>query len=190
MTENKYKFRASYTVLSMWASGRWEDAINTYFKLESFSSKQMEAGKALHEEWEKEIKETGCLPAVFGSVPLANPETEIKQVVQLEEWLDLVFVIDCYDSGDVHEFKSGVMSSQTYARDKQIGVYAVGSLLSGRKAQRLFIHHYNQYTNEADTSMVWVTEALLKETLEWIEMTAAEMHDYFLTNNLYERFQK
>lgn len=182
------KFRASYTVLSLWDSGRWEDAITAYFKLDSFSTPQMEAGKELHEKWEAEIQATFCLPEVFGAVRLRAPQTELKKVVELAPWLDLVFVIDCYDPGDIHEFKSGVQSSQTYARDKQIGVYAVGAVLSNLVVNRLFVHHYNQYTKESDTSVVWVTEKLLRDTVGWVETTASEMHHYFTENNLYERF--
>lgn len=184
------KFRASYSVLSLWQSGRWEDAINAYFKLEAFTTPQMEEGKRFHQEWEEEVKKTGCLPAVFGGAKLSNPDTEMKKVVELEPWLDLVFVIDTYDQGDIHEYKTGVKSSQQYANDKQIGVYAVGCVLSDLPAKRLFIHRYNQYTKEADTSMVWVTEQLLKDTVAWVETTASEMHNYFIENDLYERFAK
>ncbi len=184
------KFRASYSVLSLWQSGRWEDAINAYFKLEEFATPQMEAGKSLHAEWEKETTATNCLPAIFGGQKLTKPQSELKLVVELEPWLDLVGVIDCYDSPDVHEFKSGVKSSQQYANDKQIGVYAVICILSDMPAKRLFIHHWNQYTKQADTSMVWVTEQLLKDTVAWVETTASEMHNYFIENQLYERFGK
>jgi hypothetical protein len=188
--DTKQKFRASFSVLSLWQSGRWEDAINAYFKLEEFATQQMIDGKALHAEWEKETGETLCLPAIFGGQKLVNAQSELKLVVELEPWLDLVGVIDCYDNPDIHEFKSGVKSSQSYARDKQIGVYAVLCILSDMPAKRLFIHHWNQYTKQADTSIVWVTEQLLKDTVAWVETTAAEMHSYFTENNLYERFGK
>lgn len=183
------KFRASYTILSAWESGRWEDAIDMYFKLgNSYQSEKMRDGKVLHEGWEEEIVATKSLPAVFASMPLSNPEPEIKLVVQVYDWLELVGVIDCYDSPDVHEFKSGVINSQAYARDKQIGMYALLATLSGREAKRLFIHHYNQYDKTSDTSIVWVTPKLLEDTREWIELIAREMHEYFIENDLYERF--
>ncbi len=185
-----HKFRASYSILSMWASGRWEDAITAYFKLDSFTTRAMQDGKDMHAAWEAEIQIEKRLPAVFGSVPLINPQTEMKKVVSLAPWLDLVFVIDCYDEGDIHEVKSGVQSSQTYATSKQGGIYAVGALLSGMKAKRILIHHHNQYNKESDTSVVWVTEALVRETVEWIETLSAEMHSYLVENGLYERFGK
>lgn len=172
----------------MWSGGRWEDAINAYFKLESIETRQMRDGKQFHDLWQKEVEGTKCLPQVFGGTKLTNPQTELKKVVELEPWLDLVGIIDTYDEGDVHEYKTGLQNSAAYARDKQIGVYAVLALLSDLPAKRLFIHHYNQYEKVADTSMVWVTEKLLKDTVDWVETTAGEMHQYFLTNNLYERF--
>lgn len=188
--ENKPKFRASYTVLSMWDSGRWEDAISTLFKLEAYENDAMRDGKLLHDAWQKETEETGCLPAVFGGTPLVKPETELKIVVQVYDWLEIVGVIDVYDDGDVHEHKSGVLSSNTYARSKQAGLYAVIALRSGRTAKRLFLNHYNQYDKTADISVVWVTEKLLEETMDWVESVSQDMYNYLIENKLYDRFGK
>lgn len=186
----KNKFRASYSVLSMWRSGNWERAIKAYFKLEDFTTPAMLAGRDLHSTWNNETLKTGALPAVFGGKKLASPEPELKIVVSITNWLDLVGIIDLYDKPEIHEYKSGVTSSESYASSPQGGVYGVLATLSKRYADKIYIHHYDQYAKRADTSIVWLTDKLLRDSLNWIETNASEMHAYLLENRLYERFGK
>lgn len=184
-----HKFRASYTVLNTWMSGNWERAIKQYFKLEKFTTPAMADGKRYHEMWEQEIITNKRLPAVFGGKELTNPKPEYKTVVELEPWLDLVGVIDCYDEPTIHEFKTGITSSEVYAGSMQPGVYAVLATMNGMYADRAQIWHYDQYSKKVDISQVWLTDKRLKQAQEWIVALSSEMHDYFLENKLYERFQ-
>ena len=187
------KFRASWSTLSVWAKGDWEKAIKGYFKLEEFKSKAMTAGKDLHKEWENEIIKTQCLPLDFGGKKLIKPETENKLVVQIEDWLELVGVIDCIDSPTIYEFKSGKTNSESYANEKQIGVYAVLATLSKKFVNIAEIHHYDQSKpigHRHDMSIVYLTDSLLKESFNWIETFASEMHMYLTDNKLYEKFNK
>lgn len=182
------KFRASYTVLNQWKNGNWDGAIKTYFKFDQFTSQAMADGKALHEAWDKETKANKALPAVFGGKKLKNPIVEGKQVVQIEDWLDLVYIPDCVDEPILYEYKSGKQSSMHYASDWQIAIYAVGATLSGRYIKMAEIYHYDQYTKKVDMSPVWITDKLLNETHEKIITISSEMHSYFEQNDLYNRF--
>ena len=183
------KFRASYTVLSYWTRGDWERAVKTYFKLEKFITPGMKWGKELHEEWQKEIIANKSLPGVFGGKKLNNPMPEEKRVVQIHDWLELVGVVDCMDSPVIYEFKSGKSDSEHYAGDWQVGVYGVLATLSGVYVDRAEIYHYDQYSRNSDMSIVHITDKLLKDSMEWIETGASEMHSYLSENGLYERFQ-
>lgn len=184
-----HTFRASYSVLSVWESGDWQRAIKMYFKLDTFTTPAMADGRDWHKKWENETKETGCLPEVFGKTKLNNPTPEQKLVVKLADWLDLVGVIDCNENGDVlYEYKSGVQTSEHYAGTKQHGVYALLARLAGFNPKLIKIYHYNQYTKKKDVSLVWVTDELVEQAREWVETLAGQMHDYYLTNKLYERF--
>lgn len=185
------KFRASYSVLSTWATGDYDRAIKMYFKLETITSKAMEAGKELHEQWQKEIETTKCLPVVFGSKPLNNPETEVKRVVQIFDWLELVGVPDCVDGENIYEFKSGKSKdSEAYANDQQVGIYGLILALDKRKTKMAYIYHLDQYSKKMDMSMVHITPELLQKTMDWVESMASDMHNYLTVNNLYQRFQK
>jgi len=184
------KFRASYSVLNTWADGNWERAVEMYFKLRQFTTPAMAMGKEYHEKWANHTKATGCLPTEFGGAKLTKPVTEIKSVVSLDEWLDLVFIIDCLDEPTIHEYKTGKQSSEAYAGGMQLGVYAVGATMQGFYVTKGIIHHYDQYTKKSDNSTVWLTDKLIDEAQNWIISLASEIHNYFITNNLYERFGK
>lgn len=181
-------FRASFTVLDQWNSGNWEQAVKTYFKLEKFVTPAMEAGREWHEKWSKHITATKTMPVEFGGKALVAPIAEQKTVVHLDTWLDLVGIIDCYDSPTVYEWKTGKQSSEVYAGTKQGGIYAMLATLSKKYVEKIEIHHFDQYRKTSDMSIIWVTPELMEEAHNWIVTTAAEMHHYFETNNLYERF--
>ena len=199
-----HKFRASYSVLSTWASGNWERAVKMYFKLENFTTPAMAAGKEYHELWDQYIAEHNKMPLELVNgrdVPMNNPKTEIKLVVQLDDWLEVVGKIDCLEAPIVKEWKTGKQSSEVYATSKQTGMYGILCTLPGVEVKDgketpwpgvyvdiAEIYHYDQYKKVAEMSKVWLTDQLLKDTHNWILTLSSEMHLYFITNSLYEKF--
>ena len=113
--------------------------------------------------------------------------TELKLTVNLYPWLDLVGVIDCYDRPTIYEFKTGNRSAAKHANDFQVAVYGVLATLSDLHVERAEIHRYNQYTNKADMSVVWLTDRLLRDGINWIE-TFGRNVSILVEKRLYERF--
>jgi hypothetical protein len=180
------KFRASYSVLSTWNSGQWDRAVKMYFKLDTFKTEAMADGQEFHELWKAETDKTKCLPEIFGGKELIDPKTELKLVVPIEEWLDLVGVIDCIDGNTIYEYKSGKTSSEVYANGVQPGIYGVLATYGGMFVDRCEIMHYDQYTKKLDTSIIHLTDKLLDDTHNWILSISSEMQSYLLDNNLYK----
>lgn len=182
------KFRASYTVLNLWKSGNWQRAIEQYFHLKDFVTPAMADGRKHHEDWANYIKTNKRLPVEFGGAELKNPVVEQKKVVPLFDWLDLSFIIDCYERPVIYDWKTGKQSSESYASDMQVGVYGVGATIAGLYVERAEIHHFDQYTKKHDMSSIWITDKLLKDAHNWVVTLAGEMQNYLLQNGLYERF--
>lgn len=187
---NQPKFRASYSVLTQWSSGNWDMAIGMYFKLKKFTTIQMAEGSEFHKNWEQETLKSKCLPAVFGGAKLIAPKCELKLVAQLDEWLELVGVIDCMDAPTIYEFKTGKTSSEIYANGVQPAVYGVLSTMSGYVVDKAEVHHYDQYTKKVDMSIVWLTKKHLEDAYNWVYSLSSEMHAYFLENDLYNKYGK
>jgi hypothetical protein len=197
-----HKFRASYTVLSIWNSGDWQRAIKMYFKLEQFTTQAMADGRDWHEKFAEEIRRTNRMPAVFGGALLKSPIVEEKKVVQVEDWLELVYIMDLYDQPVLYDWKTGSKTSEEYAGEMQLRLYAVGATLSGHYVNRGEIHRLNpkNFTlvpmpegeptkkYHTDMSIVWLTDKVLADTHNWLITTASEMHNYLVENGLYERF--
>jgi len=184
------KFRASYSILDTWRRGDYERAVKMYFKLETFDSEAMQQGRDYHQKWQEEVEKTKKLPAVFGGKKLTAPKTELKLVAQIYDWLEFVGVIDCYDKPTFYEYKTWVSESQNYINSYQIGMYGLLLTYTDKYVDSCEIYHYNQYNNKVDMSKVYITDKLIQDSLNFLITTSVEMHDYLLSNNLYERLSK
>ena len=182
------KLRASFTVMNLWAQNKWQDAILYYFKLERIVTPAMEEGLRFHKEWELETNKTSKLPKVFGDKTFEKPETELHLQVSLSDWLDLSGKLDCLDAQTIYEYKTGKQESDFYSRTFQTSVYGLLATYNNRIVTRAEIYHYDQYTKKADMSIVWITDQMLRDTLSWVETIGSEMHNYFITNRLYEKY--
>jgi hypothetical protein len=183
-------FRASYSVLSAWSKGNWEDAIKMYYKIPLPIFQAQSEGKEWHKRWANYIEKTGMLPIQFDSKKLSYPICESKMVVKLADWLNLVGVIDCYDAeGTIYEFKTGSTSSTNSMYERQAGVYGVLAKMSGIRVDKCHIMQYNQHTKESETTIVWLTEKVLQDTLDWIETNSSEMFNYIQENKLEEKLR-
>lgn len=167
-------FRASYTVLSIWESGDVTLAMDTYYKVSKYSSPAMEFGKNWHKRIEKEIQATKKLPIIFGATPLKDPVAEEKIELMLDDWLQLVGVIDLYDDHTIYDWKTGVTSSEQWANSMQPLVYQ----LLKPEATRFEIHHFNQYTDEVDMSVGHLTLGTAQKAYDWVLKNSTEMFQF------------
>lgn len=178
-------FRASFSVLSLWASGRRDEAVKAYFKLDRVETDAMREGKLFHAQWERETEETGCLPKTFGGAKLTKPRTEVKLEHMLEPWLQVVIVIDNLDEPVIHEYKSGRTPASDYTNSFQPKIYGLIAKLKGFKVERCMIHHHNQHTGKSDSAWCWITDKTDEEAANWLVTYASEMCSYFDEHNLW-----
>ena len=181
-------FRASFTILSAWESGQWERAVEMYFKLSKFTTEAMAAGKNKHEEWQQHIEQYKRLPAAFGEIQLAAPQCEYKIVTRLHDWLEVVIVPDCFDSPTLYEFKYSQRNSNVFAQTKQVPLYAAMLIANDIPIEKGVIWRQKPMSDESEMSIVWITDTLITEAIEWLETYASEMHHYLQKNDLYEKF--
>ena len=186
------KIKVSYTILNAWAQGRYEDAIKYFFKLDVIQTPAMLEGKKYHKAWEEEIQKTKKLPEVFGAKQLKNPSPEQYIKVNVNDWIILSGKIDCYDKPTIYEFKTGKQNSEDVARSMQVGVYGVLSTLDKQYADRAEIYCYNQHLKKDNNSMsiVYITDELLKNSLNWIETLSGEIRNYLEQNKLFEKYSQ
>lgn len=186
-SQYKMKLRISYTLLNMWQSD-WQRATEYYFKLKTFTSPAMAAGKDYHAKIAQEITQNKRLPDIFGGAELNNPLVETKIVTKLATWADLVGVIDLMADDTVYDFKTGKTPSGDYASGYQMGIYGLLAKSQGYKPTRGIFLHHDTHRGTTDQSIVYLDREYLSKTLDWIETLGSEIHNYFDSNGLYKRF--
>jgi len=186
------RIKVSYTILNAWAQGRHEDAIKYFFKLDVTQTPAMKEGSDYHKRWEQEIQMTNRLPEVFGGKQLIKPSPEQYIKVDINDWLILSGKIDCYDKPTIYEFKTSRQTSEDIVRSKQPGVYAVLSTLNKQYVDRCEIYCYNQHLKNDNKSMsiVYLTDKVLEDALNWIETLAGDMRSYLEQNKLFEKYSQ
>lgn len=163
--------RVSYSMLSAWERKDYDSAIGMWLGVSSPKNEAMIAGTTFHEDWEDEVKRTGKLPSVFGVKYLNNPETEVKIVKKLSDWLTLSGVIDLRDVPDMYEYKTGRTPASTYANGYQHKVYQV----LDPRLTTAHIYAYNQHTNTVSYEKVHLDKDSLVDGINWIVTLASEM---------------
>ncbi len=134
----------------------------------------MDFGRQWHKRVELEIQTTKKMPEIFGSTKLKDPKTEWKIEIMMDDWLELVGVIDLYDDGVIYDWKTGMTSSEQWANTKQPLVYQ----LLCPEAERFEIHRFNQYTGDVDMSMGHLTLNTAQKAYDWVMQNSKEMYQF------------
>jgi hypothetical protein len=183
-------FRASYSTLAAWARGDYDLALGMYFKTTDFDTEAMALGRALHEEWEREIKASNNMPAVFGGKPIPGEyKAEVFARKQLAPWLELRGMLDLMvpEWAAGFDWKSGTTPSSAWANSMQHKVYQV----LYPQLKRFEYHAFNPYAKASEAvtvSIVHLDEQTKEDGVEWVVTYASEMKNYIEQNNLEAQF--
>ncbi len=187
------KFRASASILAAWSRGDIDAAVSMYLKLDTLETPAMKEGKEWHKRWENEINKTGCMPKIFGGRKLNKPYyTELKIVVQLAPWLELVGVLDLVELEVLRDWKSGVTVASAHTNSKQHKVYQVLVKMAMQQHPELKLskpevfeyHTFNQHNKKPGMARIFLTEKSLKAGVDYIVSEASEMKSYMEDNKL------
>lgn len=185
------KLRASFSLLSMFRRGQYEQAINSYLHRDKITSQAMEDGSmwdAKATEWADLYKK---LPEEFGGDELINPQTQIRIEVPYNDLCDLIIVPDILDENVLWENKTGnSKDSGDYATDFQMSMYFLGLELSGRKIDYGIYNHYNQYLplseENPNRTIIWNTPQERQRAKNFIDTMVPEIFNYFTENGIFE----
>lgn len=174
------RIRLSYSILNAWSRGDYENALNMYFRKPTPTTPAMELGKKYHCEWENYIIKNQRIPKIFGHDKLNNPQPEVKIEKDLNDWLQIVGVIDLYEPDTLtgRDWKSGTTEVNQYANGYQHKFYQI--LIP--KMQQFYYHSFNPYNNEVSTAKIYLTNNTLQDGVEWVVTFASEIKNYLEEN--------
>lgn len=174
-------FKTSYSTLSTWARGDYDLALSMYFHRSDFDTPAMAFGRAMHTQWEREIKKTGRMPVMFGG-RLLKPgfRCEVFASKMLAPWLEVRGKLDLLTDDAGFDWKTGITASTAYGNSYQHKVYQV--LYPHLK--RFEYHAYNQYSKKITVSIVHLSPKTLAQGIDWLVTHASEMKQYIEDNDL------
>jgi len=170
------QIRLSYSILEPWSKGDYDEALRRYWREEQQPTQAMIEGKLLHQQWEDEVKKTKCLPQIFGGEKLGVFRTELKLEVQLEDWLQLVGVIDLMNDRKIYDYKTGRTQVSAYSSSQQIPIYQLLAVKSGLDVDEGYYLHFDQHSKTIEKSKRYLTEKTMKDAKDWVITFASEIY--------------
>lgn len=119
--------KLSFSILSQWSQGRFEDAVASYLGKPLPPTPAMELGKLKHEIWANYITENKKLPPELGAKELVNPIVEQKwqKIIPFSDKYQILLrgVIDLEDENVITDHKCGLGTPSAYLNSLQLDYY-------------------------------------------------------------------
>lgn len=182
--------KLSYSILSAWQQGKWEDAVAMYRGKDLPSTPYMELGKTKHKQWEAYTNKTGELHPELGGGKLKNPITERKysKVIPFSDEYQILFrgVLDLEYDDVLVDYKCGRTMPSNYIDGWQLDAY---KLLrpNGRIGKYLC---FNPYSETLAVGVKYLNDGNAEFALENIITYGGELIDYLVANRLIIDFKE
>lgn len=180
------KIRASYSLLSAWSQGRYEDALMAYFHIDRPMQDRYIDGDKLDKMATEYIDKHQQLPPEWGGDALDAPLTQFRIEAPYNSICNLTGYLDIYEPrGVITELKSGKSSARDYSRTKQVPFYIYGLKKMGKDVTFARIIRYNQNDGTRDRAIVYPNDNMLADVENWIDTIVPEIYQYFTDNDLW-----
>lgn len=173
------KLRVSYTLLSTYASGRVDDAVNLYLHKPMPKTRQMEEGIKWDEMQMENIAKEKKLTKEFNLFAFTDPKPQLKLEIDYNDRVTLVCKLDVYDSPMIMELKTGKRSASSYLNSKQLDMYGLGCHLAGLEVGKIVVIRYDQYKGEADWAFKYMDEDVIESARNYIDSIFPEIYSHF-----------
>lgn len=202
----KKTLKLSYSILSNWSDGRWEDAVAMYLGKPLPENPYLTLGKMFHEKWEKYILETSKMPKELGGQDIVNPLVEVKyqKIISMGDEYQIllrgVIDLECVENNELilQDHKCGVGKASSYVDSMQLDYYR---LLRPKATIGRYATH-NPYKCEALCQAKKLEEHICygygikflnndnaENALNHIVTYGGEMLQYLLVNKLFKDFK-
>jgi len=177
--------KLSYTIISLWQQGRYEEAIGIYVGKPFVSTPAMDLGKLYDEKWNKYILETNELPKELGGGLLDNPQVQKKYqvILPLSEEYEILLrgVPDLTEPTMITDFKCGRTEANQYVGKQQLDYYSL--FKPEAKVGRYLC--FNPYLNTLTVGIKFLSEETRENAINDIITTGGEILQYLLANKLF-----
>lgn len=170
------KLRLSYTLISLWKRGKYEEVVDTYLHLDKLDNFAIKRGKEFDTMVGEYVDANKTLPPELGSLKLNNPITHHKVIVPFSESIDISAEADIWDDPTIYEIKCGVAWDSTmYANTDQITMY----FFAIPNAKDAWIYRYNPQTKKFDTTFIRRSDRKIDTLKKEITDIAPQIYKFF-----------
>lgn len=204
--KTKKTLKLSYSIISSWADGRWEDAIAMYLGKSLPDNPYLTLGKMMHEKWEKHILDTSKMPQELGGQKLINPivEKKYQKIISLGDKYQIllrgVIDLECEENNKIilQDHKCGTGRASQYVDSLQLDYYKL--LRPNANIGRYACH--NPYKCEAlcqaknlenhvcyGYGIKYLNEENAENALNHIITYGSEILQYLIANKMFKDFK-
>lgn len=191
--------KLSYSILSQWSQGNFEEAIGQYLGKSLPATPAMELGKLKHKIWANHIQKFGSLPLELGGNDLHQPIVEQKwqKLIPFSDNYQILLrgIIDLEDDGILTDHKCGLSTPSQYLDSLQLDYY---KLLRPEATEGRYICH-NPYKCDASCSednhncytvgIKFLDKSNAEQALEHIITYGGELIQYLEANKLIKDYK-
>lgn len=140
-------------------------------------------GRQYHKKWEDEINKNKKVKIGNTEFKFNNPKCEFKFYVPYNEIADLSLVLDCLDTPNLHEWKTGGETSTSYASGYQIPIYFLGCELAEIDVKIAYLLRYNQKEDKEDTTIIHNGALTRERARNYIDSLIYPLYEFLKNEN-------
>lgn len=177
--------KLSYSIISNWKQGRYEEAIGQYLGKPLPATDVMELGKLYDQRWNEHIEKFGKLPDELGGEDLVDPKVQKKYQVIIpftdEYQILLRGVLDIEEPHRITDNKCGRTEAISYVDHTQLDYY---SIFKPEISEGLY-RCYNPYMESLTVGVKYFNQETREAAIEEIITFGGEILEYLLANKLF-----
>lgn len=177
--------KLSYSIISNWKQGRYEEAVGQYLGKPLPATDAMELGKLYDQKWNEHIEANGTLPDELGGGPLVEPRVQRKYQVMIPFTDDyqilLRGVLDIEEPHRITDNKCGRTEAISYVDHTQLDYYSIFKPNATEGVYRC----YNPYMGTLTVGIKYLSQENRDRAVEEIVTYGGEILDYLLANKLF-----
>lgn len=177
--------KLSYSIISNWKQGRYEEAIGQYLGKPLPATDVMELGKLYDQRWNEHIEKFGKLPDELGGEDLVDPKVQKKYQVIIpftdEYQILLRGVLDIEEPHRITDNKCGRTEAISYVDYTQLDYY---SIFKPDISEGLY-RCYNPYMESLTVGVKYFSQETREAAIEEIITFGGEILEYLLANKLF-----
>jgi hypothetical protein len=176
--------KLSYSILSQWASGQYEKAVNIYQGADLPITPAMELGRVKHDMWALHTLKHKTIHNEIGGGKLSDPVVEQKyeKIIPLGDTYQILLrgAPDLTDNHIIYEYKCGLAMPSMYVDTEQLDYY---KLLYPPASLGIYLC-FNPYSETFTKGVKYLSDTNAEKALEHIITYGGEMIDYLASQRL------